>query len=471
MNKSNLTPIGVFEQFKKINGIPRPSKHEEKIVAYLKEFAEQHGLDFKVDSSLNVIIRKGATPGYENRKTVILQRHTDMVCDKLVDIEFDFNKAKGTTLGGDDGIGVAIELAILAAKDIEHGPLECVFTSDEETQLTGASGMGSDFMTGDMLINLDSEDEGQIFVSCAGGRSTRARFHFKRETANDYFFLELSLKGLTGGHSGDDINKKRANAIKVLSRFIYMEQEKFDVRLSRFDSGKLHNAIPRDGRVVIAIPNDVKEQVRADWNVFASEVEAEFYVTDTAMVFGMESVGVEKVLPTDVSRRLIQALQAMTNGIFAMCQDKALGDLVETSSNVAAVKTSEDSVEILASQRSNVMSNLTNQCNAIKAVFQLAGADVEQTDGYPAWQMNPNSELTRLTVEAYKKLFGKEPIVRGIHAGLECGLFSTRYPHLDMVSFGPTLRDVHTPDERLYIPTVQMVWDHLLEILKNIPVK
>ena len=331
--------------------------------------------------------------------------------------------------------------------------------------------MGSDFMTGDMLINLDSEDEGQIFVSCAGGRSTRARFHFKRETANDYFFLELSLKGLTGGHSGDDINKKRANAIKVLSRFVYMEQEKFDVRLSRFDSGKLHNAIPRDGRVVIAVPNDVKEQVRADWNVFASEVEAEFHVTDTAMVFGMESVGAEKVLPTDVSRRLIQALQAMTNGIFAMCQDKALGDLVETSSNVAAVKTSEDSVEILASQRSNVMSNLTNQCNAIKAVFQLAGADVEQTDGYPAWQMNPNSELTRLTVEAYRKLFGKEPIVRGIHAGLECGLFSTRYPHLDMVSFGPTLRDVHTPDERLYIPTVQMVWDHLLEILKNIPVK
>lgn len=204
-----------------------------------------------------------------------------------------------------------------------------------------------------------------------------------------------------------------------------MEQEKFDVRLSRFDSGKLHNAIPRDGRVVIAVPNDVKEQVRADWNVFASEVEAEFHVTDTAMVFGMESVGAEKVLPTDVSRRLIQALQAMTNGIFAMCQDKALDDLVETSSNVAAVKTSEDSVEILASQRSNVMSNLTNQCNAIKAVFQLAGADVEQTDGYPAWQMNPNSELTRLTVEAYKKLFGKEPIVRGIHAGLECGLFST----------------------------------------------
>lgn len=485
MSKSNLTPSCVFEQFKKINQIPRPSKHEEKIVAYLKEFAQQHALDVNVDASNNVIIRKPATPGYENRKTVILQSHTDMVCDKLVDIEFDFSKdaiqsyvdgdwmkAKGTTLGADDGIGVAMELAVLESNDIQHGPLECVFTSDEETQLTGASGMEAGFMTGDMLINLDSEDEGQIFVSCAGGRSTHAVFRFTREEAPaGYFFLELSLKGLTGGHSGDDINKKRANAIKILSRFVYAEQEKFDLRLASFNSGKLHNAIPRDGRVVIAIPDEVKEQVRADWNVFAAEVEDEFHVTDRSMVFAMESTGAEKVLPRETGRRLIQALQAVTNGIFAMCQDKALGDLVETSSNLAVIKTTDNEVDILASQRSNVMSNLTNQCNAVKAAFQLAGADVEQTDGYPAWQMNPNSQLTRLAVDSYQKLFGKEPIVRGIHAGLECGLFSTRYPHLDMVSFGPTLRDVHTPDERLLIPTVQMVWDHLLEILKNVPVK
>lgn len=485
MNKTNLTPERVFNQFKKINQIPRPSKHEEQIVAYLKEFAQTHQLECEVDESLNVVIRKPATPGFENRKTVILQSHTDMVCDKLVDVEFDFYKdaiqsyvdgewlkAKGTTLGADDGIGVAIQLAVLESDDIEHGPLECVFTSDEETQLTGASGMKAGFMKGDMLINLDSEDEGQIFVSCAGGRSTRATFEFTKEEAPaGYFFMELSLKGLTGGHSGDDINKKRANAIKLLTRFVYMEQEQYDVRVAAFNSGKLHNAIPRDGKVVIAVPNEVKENVRADWNVFIANAEDEFHVTDTAMVFTMESVEAQQVLPKEVSVKLIQVLQAMTNGILSMCQDEALGDLVETSSNVAVVKTSDTEVEILASQRSNVMSNLDNQCNTIKAVFQLAGAKVEQTDGYPAWKMNPNSELTKQTVESYKKLFGKAPIVRGIHAGLECGLFSTRYPHLDMVSFGPTLRDVHTPDERLLIPTVQMVWDHLLDVLKNIPAK
>ena len=485
MNKSNLSPSCVFDQFKQINQIPRPSKHEEKMVEYLKEFAKKHGLDVKVDAVNNVIIRKPATPGYENRKVVILQSHTDMVCDKLVDVEFDFNtdaiqtyidgdwmKAKGTTLGADDGIGVAMQLAVLESNDIEHGPLECVFTSDEETQMTGASGMEPGFMTGDWLINLDSEDEGEIFVSCAGGRSTHAVFHFEKEEApKGHFFLQISVKGLTGGHSGDDINKKRANAIKLLTRFVYLEQEKYDVRLASFNSGKLHNAIPRDGRVVMAVPNDVKENVRADWNVFAHEVADEFHVTDTAMEFAMESANAEKVMPVDVSRRIIMALQGITNGVFAICQDPALGGMVETSSNIAVVKTTDNMVDLLASQRSNVMSNLTNQCNAVSAVLQLAGAEVEQTDGYPAWQMNPNSELTKVAIKSYKRLFNKEPIVRGIHAGLECGQFATSYPGMDMVSFGPTLRDVHTPDERLLIPTVQMVWDHLLDILKNVPAK
>ncbi len=485
MNKSNLSPSCVFDQFKQINQIPRPSKHEEKMVAYLKDFAQKHGLEVKVDAVNNVIIRKPATKGMEDRKVVILQSHTDMVCDKLVDVEFDFDKdpiqtyvdgewmkAKGTTLGADDGIGVAMALAVLESNDIKHGPLECVFTSDEETQMTGASGMEPGFMTGDWLINLDSEDEGEIFVSCAGGRSTHAVFHFERENApKDHFFLQLSIKGLTGGHSGDDINKKRANAIKLLARFVYLEQEKYDVRLASFNSGKLHNAIPRDGRVIMAVPNDVKENVRADWNVFAHEVADEFHVTDTAMEFAMESANAEKVMPADVSRRLIMALQGITNGVFAICQDPALGGMVETSSNIAVVKTTENTVDLLASQRSNVMSNLTNQCNSVGAVLKLAGAEVEQTDGYPAWQMNPNSELTKVAAESYKRIFGKAPIVRGIHAGLECGQFATSYPHMDMVSFGPTLRDVHTPDERLLIPTVQMVWDHLLDILKNVPAK
>ena len=485
MEKKDLKPTRVFEQFAKINQIPRPSKHEEKMIEYLKEFGKSRGLETKVDEVGNVLIRKPATKGYENRKTVILQSHMDMVCDKLVDVEFDFYKdpvqtyingewlhAKGTTLGADDGIGDAIELAILDSDDIEHGPLECVFTCDEETQLTGAMGMKNDFMNGDYLINLDSEDEGQIFVSCAGGRSTIATFKFQREQApKDYFFMQTSLKGLIGGHSGDDINKKRANAIKILTRFLYNEQDKYDLRLSSFNSGKLHNAIPRDGRVVFAIPNEVKKQVKADWNIFRTLIEDEFHVTDTCMVFALESTNAVTVLPKETSRKFIMALQAVDNGIFAMCQDEALAFMVETSSNVAAITTRENEIEVLSSQRSNVMSNLDNMCNSVRAAYELGGAEVIATDSYPAWKMNPNSQLVKIAVDAYKKLFNKEPKVLGIHAGLECGLFSERYPNLDMISFGPTLRYVHTPDECLHIPTVQMVWDHLLEVLKNIPEK
>lgn len=483
MNKNELTPRCVFEQFERINEIPRPSKHEEKMIEFLKEFGASRGLETKVDETGNVLIRKPATPGFENRKTVILQSHMDMVCEKLVDIDFDFQKdaiqtyvdgewltAKGTTLGADDGIGVAIELAILDSNDIEHGPIECVFTVDEETGLTGAEGMKAGFMGGDMLINLDSEDEGQIFVSCAGGMTTEAKFHFKKEAAPaGHFFIKISLKGLVGGHSGDDINKKRANAIKVLTRFIYKEMNKFDLRVANFNAGKLHNAIPRDGIVVFAVPADKKEEVRADWNVFIANVEEEFHITEKNMEFGMESVEAENVLPKETSTTLIRTLQAVDNGIFTMCQDEAIAWLVETSNNVASVVTTDDEIKIVCSQRSNVMSNLENQANTIRATFELAGAEIKQKDPYPAWKMNPDSQLTKTVVETYKKLFNKEPRVLGIHAGLECGLFSERYPNLDMVSFGPTLRGVHSPDERLHIPTVQMVWDHLLEILKNIP--
>ena len=483
MSNVQLKPARVFEQFAKINQIPRPSKHEEKMIEYLKEFGESHGYETFVDETGNVLIRKPATKGLENRKTVILQSHMDMVCDKLVDVDFDFEKdaiqtyidgewlrAKGTTLGADDGIGCAIELAILDSDDIEHGPIECVFTRDEETQLTGAMGMKAGFMNGDYLINLDSEDEGQFFVSCAGGRSTIATFNIEREEAPaGYFFMEASLKGLVGGHSGDDINKKRANAIKLLTRFTYNEMQKTNVRLVSFNSGKLHNAIPRDGKIVFAIPTADKETVKADFNVFVSQAEDEFHVTDTTMEFALSSTESAPVITETIARNIIYALQAVDNGVFAMCQDEALDWLVETSSNVASVKTTDNEVEILSSQRSCVMSNLDNMCNTVAATYSLAGAKVVTTDGYPAWKMNPQSKLVDITVDTYKKLFGKEPKVLGIHAGLECGLFSERYPNLDMVSFGPTLRFVHTPDERLLIPTVQMVWDHLLEILKNIP--
>lgn len=487
MTKNDLKPARVFEQFAKINQIPRPSKHEEQMIEYLKEFGKSHNLETEVDKTGNVIIRKPATPGFEEREIIILQSHMDMVCDKLVDHEIDFTKdaiqtyidgewmkAKGTTLGADDGIGCAIELAILDSEDIEHGPVECVFTRDEETGLTGAHGMEAGFMKGNMLINLDSEDEGQIFVSCAGGQTIRAAFDFQREEAPaGYFFLKLGIKGLNGGHSGDDIDKKRANAIKILARFLYMEMEKQEegIHLASFDSGKMHNAIPRDGQVVFAVKNDVKEQVRVDWNVFAAEVEDEFHVSEQSMHFSMESTEAVPVIEKQVADRFVMALQAVDNGPLTHCQDEAIAEMVETSSNVASVATTEDSIEIVASQRSNVMSNLDNMTNTVKAAFQLAGAKISVGDKYPAWKMRADSALTDLTVKSYEKLFDKEPLVKGIHAGLECGLFSEKYPNLDMVSFGPTLRNVHTPEEALLIPTVQMVWDHLLDILRNVPKK
>ncbi len=483
MKKTELKPTCVFDKFAEINMIPRPSKHEEKMIEYLKTFGKDRGLETEVDDAGNVIIKKKAFAGYENRKTLILQSHMDMVCDKLVDVDIDFTKdpiqtyvdgewlkAKGTTMGADDGIGLAMQLAVLDDNTLEHGPIECVFTTDEETGLTGAYGMKPGFMSGDMLINLDSEDEGQFFISCAGGVTTTAKFKFEREAApKGYFFMKLSLKGLHGGHSGDDINKKFANGIKLLGRFMYIIQEKYGVRLVSFNSGRMHNAIPRDGVVVFAVPFEYKENVSVELNVFAKNVEDEFHVTEDNIKFNLESEDAADVLPLDISRNFILALQAIDNGPLAMCQDEALAWMVETSSNIASIATSENGMTIVTSQRSNVMSNLENMGNTVMAVFQLAGAEVSQDSRYPAWKMNPNSLLTDIVVETYKKLFNKEPKVVGIHAGLECGLFSEKYPNMDMVSMGPTLRGVHSPDESLLIPTVQMVWDHLLEIMKNIP--
>ena len=483
MEKNELKPALVFEQFAKINEIPRPSKHEENMIEFLKEFGKEHNLETKVDETGNVLIRKAATPGYEKADTIILQSHMDMVCDKLVDVDFDFHKdaiqtyidgewmkAKGTTLGADDGIGCAIELAILASDDIEHGPIECVFTRDEETGLTGAHGMKAGFMTGKMLINLDSEDEGQIFVSCAGGQTTHATIDTKREDAPEgFFFMEASVKGLNGGHSGDDIDKKRANAIKLLTRFLFNEmfRKNIEIRLVSFNSGKMHNAIPRDGKIVFAVENSKKEEVRADWNIFNAEVEDEFHVTEPNIQWNMGSTDSAPVMDHITSLKLILALQAADNGPLTYCQDEAIAWMVETSSNIASIATTDNKIEIVASQRSNVMSNLENMTNTVSAPFLLAGAQVTIADRYPAWKMRADSKLTDLAVKSYKKLFGKEPLVKGIHAGLECGLFSERYPDLDMISFGPTLRNVHTPDEALLIPTVQMVWDHLLEILRS----
>lgn len=482
MTKKELKPAIVFEEFAKINQIPRPSKHEEKIIAYLKGVGEELGLETVVDETGNVVIRKPATPGMEQKPTVILQSHMDMVCESLAGKVIDFEndpietyvdgdwlRADRTTLGADDGIGCAMELALLRSNDVEHGPIECVFTRDEETGLTGAMGMKAGFMNGDYLINLDSEDEGQFFISCAGGINTSATFNYALEAAPaGVFFLEAEVKGLLGGHSGDDINKKRANSIKILVRFLYQEMQKMPICLARLDGGKAHNAIPREGSMIFAVPASRKEEVKADWNIYAAAVAEEYHATETKVEMLLGSAEPQAVIPSEVSTRMIQCLQAIDNGVYAMCQDEDLAWLVETSSNLASVHTKETVAEIVTSQRSCVMSQLKNMAATIKATFELAGATVEQGDGYPAWQPRANSHLVDVTAQTYRELFNREPKVIGIHAGLECGLFAERYPNLDMVSLGPTLRGVHSPDECLLIPTVQMVWDHLLEILKKI---
>ena len=453
------------------------------MIDFLLDFGKKLNLDTRRDEVGNVIIRKPATKGMEDRQTLILQSHMDMVCEKNRDVEFDFTKdaiqtyidgewmkAKGTTLGADDGIGVAMEMAILESNDIEHGPLECVFTRDEETGLTGAEGMQSDFMTGRMLVNLDSEDEGQIFVSCAGGCRTFAQFDYKETPLPDGFFtFSLSIKGLTGGHSGDDINKKRANANKLLARFLYTSQQKYDLRLVDIQAGGLHNAIPREAWCLCAVPMKDKESITVDWNLFQADVAEEYSVTEKTMVFVLQSEEqAASAIEKDCSQRLIKALQAVDNGVYAYCQDL---DLIETSSNLASIHKTPKTIDVNRSQRSNIYSARVNMANTFAAAFELAGAKVEIGEGYPGWKMNPNSEILRIAVEQYKRLFKKEPIVRGIHAGLECGLFSEKFPGMDMISMGPTLRGVHSPDEKLLIPTVQMVWDHLLAILKEAPKK
>ena len=483
MEKTQLQPKIVFDCFAEVNKIPRPSNKEEKMMAYLMDFGHKLGLETLQDETGNVLIRKPATPGYENLETTVVQSHMDMVCEKVAGLDFDFEndaiqtyvdgdwmKAKGTTLGADDGIGVAMQMALLADDSIEHGPIECLFTRAEETSLGGASGIKPGFMTGKYLLNLDSEDEGEIFISCAGGANTQAFFDVKKEAAPaGSFFFKVEVQGLVGGHSGDDIEKKRANANKLLARVLYKYLD-YGVRLVDIQSGGLHNAIPRDGYAICCVPVEYKEQVRADLNVLAAEFEQEYFVTEPNMRLEMSSQPEQaQVIDQSSGDRLIKALVGVPNGVFAMSQD--IPDFVETSSNLASVRLNGNVIRISTMQRSNLTSKRLNACAIVRSVFELAGARSETNTGYPGWFLNPKSPLLQIAVDAYERLFGKKPVVRAIHAGLECGLFSEKYPDMDMVSFGPTLRGVHSPDEKLLIPTVQMVWDHLQEVLKNIPAK
>ena len=482
MNIRDLQPRQVWEQFDAITRVPRPSKKEEQIIEFLIDFARKHNLEHQRDEIGNVVIRKPATAGYEQRETVILQSHMDMVCEKNSDVEFDFDtqpisavvdgewvRAEGTTLGADCGIGMAAAMALLLDEEAEHGPIEALFTVDEETGLTGAFNLGEGMLTGKYLLNLDSEDEGEIFIGCAGGVDTVATFSVEYEKSPaDYTFYRFDVADLVGGHSGDDINKGRANSNKLTARLLLEAQNEYGARMSYFDGGNLRNAIPREAYAIIGVPNAMKEKFEARATQYMAEVKEEFHFTEPDMRLTLNEIPAEEeVLDLKSQKSLLGALVGVPNGVLEM--SAAIPGLVETSTNLASVKIpSKDKIVVTTSQRSSVESAKLYAKLAVESVFLLAGADVAHSDGYPGWAPNPDSLLLKRTVESYVRLFGVEPKVKAVHAGLECGLFLEKYPHLEMVSFGPTLRGVHSPDERLEIATVDKFWRHLKDVVKNL---
>lgn len=478
----NLEPATVWSYFNEILQIPRPSSQEEKIRKYLEDFGSKFNLPTKVDSVGNVLISKPATVGMENIKSVLLQSHLDMVCEKNSDTEFNFNsdpieawsdgewiRAKGTTLGADDGIGIAAQLALLAAADIPHGPIECLFTVEEETGLTGAFGLEKGFFESKILLNLDSEDEGELFIGCAGGIDLTARFDYTQKAIPEgYSALKLSVSGLQGGHSGDDIHKGRGNSNKLLVRFLWEYVDEYDILIHSFEGGNLRNAIAREANSVVLVPEDHIATLITKAGEFEKILKEEFIISEPNVAFQCkETARPDWVIDEDCQANLLNGLYACAHGVYSWSQ--AMPDMVETSTNLAAVKFVDGRIIVTTSQRSSLESAKSNIANMVDSAFILAGAETERGSGYPGWNPNPKSEIVEITASIYSKMFENKPIVRAIHAGLECGLFLEKYPDLDMISFGPTIRGAHSPDERLEISTVSKFWDLLLEVLKQIP--
>ncbi len=480
-----LEPKDVWHYFGEICQVPRPSKKEEKIIAYLMDFGKKHNLETKTDAAGNVLISKPATKGFENKKPVVLQSHMDMVCEKnsetkhdffkdpiIPKVEGDWVKAEGTTLGADDGIGMAAQMAILASDSIEHPALECLFTVDEETGLTGAFALEKDFIKGRILLNLDSEDEGELFIGCAGGVDTIATYNFRtRPVPPKSVAFKLCVKGLRGGHSGDDIHKGYGNSNKIINRFLWMATQKYNIRVNKIEGGNLRNAIPREAYAIVTVKEKYVVDFEKDFSNYCKMIFKEYKGVETKMTFDLNKVEMPRfVMKMKDQWSLLDSLYACPHGVIAMSRN--LPGLVETSTNLASVKFFEGNlIEVVTSQRSSVDSAKTDIANRVASVFHLAGAQVQHTDGYPGWNPNKDSEILKVSEESYERLFGRKPIVRAIHAGLECGLFLEKYPDMDMVSFGPTLRNVHSPDEKIHIGTVEKFWNHLLDVLKNIPNK
>ena len=481
MTIKDLKPALVFSIFDQINQVPRPSKKEEKIRQYLLDFAAEHNIAVRTDAVGNVAMTVPATPGCENAPMVVMQSHMDMVCESN-DKNFDFNtqpirtiidgewlRADGTTLGADNGIGMAASLAALIDKDLVHGPLEALFTVDEETGLTGANNLGEGMIEGSILLNLDSEDDAEIFVGCAGGVDTTCTFNYKRSFApTDFHFFRLEISGGLGGHSGGDIHLGRANANKLLARFLYTLSLEHEVSLAEIDGGNLRNAIPRAAHAVFGVDTARKESVRVAFNKFVADIEVEYKGIEPTLHFELSTEErPEYAIDLDTTMRLLEALYSAPHGVVSMSRD--LEGLVETSTNLASVKMLPDSkVLVTTSQRSSMESRKWDIARQVEALFRLAGAEVTHGDGYPGWAPDMNSRIMRIASDAYEELYGVKPAIKAIHAGLECGLFRAKYPHLDMVSFGPTLRDVHSPSERMHIPAVARFWGQLTRTLEKV---
>ena len=483
MEITELNPKIVWKYFHEITQVPRPSKKEGKIIAYLEKFAQEHGIAYKKDHVGNIVMLKPATPGYENRVKLILQSHVDMVCEKNAGTQHDFDNdpirtiidgewlhADGTTLGADNGIGCAAQLAVLASDDIEHGPLEALFTVDEETGMTGAFELKPGFLEGKILINLDSEDEGELFIGCAGGKGQTATFSPEWKPAPaDLVWLRASVSGLKGGHSGGEIHCGLGNANKILTRYLYALEKNLDWSLAEIAGGNLHNAIPREAHAIIGVKSADKAKAEELLRHLQADVQNELKAVDPKVRLDLEATSApSQIMDCKTKHALVRALYACPHGVLGMSHE--IEDLVETSNNLASVKQINGKIVVETSQRSSTTSLRDSAAEMVSSVFELAGAEVVINDSYPGWKPNPDSAILKASAEAYRKLFHKEPAVKAIHAGLECGLILDVYPDLDMVSFGPTLRDVHSPAERIEIKTVDLWWQHLLQVLKDIPV-
>lgn len=486
---NSLQPQEVFSIFHEITRIPRPSKHEELISRWLMDYAANHHIEAVQDEAMNVIMRVPATPGYEDHEGVILQAHMDMVCEKDGHINHDFMvdpidtyidgewlKARGTTLGGDDGIGMAMALAALTSKTLQHPAMEALFTVDEETGLTGAFKLKEGMLHGKRLINLDSEDDGQIFIGCAGGIDTLAKMHYEPvsvdqlgapDNGGKWFPVKMSVSGLMGGHSGDDINKGRANAVKIMANFLYQVQQATPMQLAIIEGGNLRNAIAREATATFCVPMVYKEQLRVQFNIYTADMEKQFGTVEKDMHLSLESTDMpEQFIPTQKAHNLLIALYACPHGMIAM--SKEMPGLVETSTNLASVKMKEGYIEVNTSQRSSVESEKHHIKNRVEIALGMGCDEVTHGDGYPGWKPNPHSPLVETTRHAYKDLFGEEPQVLAIHAGLECGLFLEKYPYLDMVSIGPQMYGVHSPQERLSIPSTGRCWQWLTRVIETL---